>query len=419
MRVEMRHKITQWLAELGLPVQGSDWQATLILSALALLLAGLGYLLFKRVAGRALTALSSHLAGPWSGPFQQHRVVAKAAMIVPLVILDLFTPLVLSAWAWWERAITIGLELCILVAVVRLLFAVLDTALDVANLNAISRRLPVQSIIQLIKLFLFVLAAILFAAVLMDRSPIYLLSGLGVATGLLLLVFRDTILGFVAGIQLSANRMVSRGDWVQMDKYGADGDVLEVSLTTVKVQNWDKTITMIPAHAMVSDSFRNWQGMQASGGRRIKRSLLLDLHSVHFADEALLARLGQIELLSAYLKNKGVELQASNAELANPQQPANGRRLTNIGCFRAYMQAYLEAHPQIHKDMTLMVRQLAPTEGGLPLELYCFTNDIRWPVYEGIQADIFDHALAVLPQFELRAMQQPTGADLRSLAASG
>ncbi|MBY5993411.1 mechanosensitive ion channel family protein [Ferrimonas balearica] len=415
IRVGLRHRLSELLQQWGLPVAGSDWQTFVVLAVVALLLAWLGYALFRRVAEKGVTSLGDRLPGPWAGPFKQYKVVSKVASIVPLVVLDLFTPLVFAAWPWWDRVATLVLELAILVAVVRLVFAVLDTVQAVAHQSPISRRLPVQSFVQLGKLFLFIVAAILFVSVLLDKSPVYLLSGLGVATGLLLLVFRDTILGFVAGIQLSANRMVSRGDWVQMDKYGADGEVIEVSLTTVKVQNWDKTITMIPAHAMVSDAFRNWRGMQESGGRRIKRALLLDLHSVRFLDSGLEARLGQIDTLRPHLASKHAELAEANAAIPHLEQPANGRRLTNLGCFRAYLQAYLQHHPSVHQQMTLMVRQLAPTENGLPLEIYCFTNDTRWPVYEGIQADIFDHALAVLPQFELRAMQKPTGADLRQL----
>ncbi|MBY6187563.1 mechanosensitive ion channel family protein [Marinobacter hydrocarbonoclasticus] len=415
IRRGLRHRLVDTLQQWGLPVESSDWQTFVVLALVAVMVAWIGHAILKRVAGRAIDSLSDRLVGPWAGPFRQNRVVEKTAIIVPLVILDLFTPLVFAAWPWWDHAATVLLELLIITSVVRLVFAVLDTIQAVALQSPVSRRLPVQSFVQLGKLFLFLVASILVISLLLDKSPLYLLSGLGVATGLLLLVFRDTILGFVAGVQLAANRMVSRGDWVQMDKYGADGDVIEVSLTTVKVQNFDKTITMIPAHAMVSDAFRNWRGMQESGGRRIKRALLLDLHSVRFLDESLFERLDEIELLRPHLANKRKELTEANAEVPHLEQPANGRRLTNLGCFRAYLQAYLEHHPMVHKEMTLMVRQLAPTENGVPLEIYCFTNDTRWPIYEGVQADIFDHALAVLSQFDLRAMQKPTGADFRQM----
>ncbi|SHI01341.1 miniconductance mechanosensitive channel [Ferrimonas marina] len=415
IRQSLQNKLADGLTQMGLPVQGNDWETAALLALVASVLALVGYQVFKRAASKGVETLAYTIPGPWSAPVKQHRIVEKVARILPLVLLDLFTSMVFAAYPGWDRLVTFVLEVGILLAVVRLLYAVADTAHDVALRSTLARRLPVQSLVQVAKLLLFIVAAILLVSMLLGKSPVYLLSGLGVAAGLIMLVFQDAILGFVAGIQLSANRMVSPGDWIQMDKYGADGDVIEVSLTTVKVQNWDKTISMIPARALVADSFRNWRGMQESGGRRIKRALLIDLHSVRFLDAELEQRLGSINLLAPHLVSKEAELSAYNAPLPHQEQPANGRRLTNVGCFRAYLQRYLNEHPQIHKEMTLMVRQLAPTDSGLPLEIYCFTNDTRWPVYEGIQADIFDHALAVLPQFELRAMQQPTGADLRAL----
>ncbi|GAA5187201.1 mechanosensitive ion channel family protein [Ferrimonas gelatinilytica] len=418
LRSEMRSVLVDWLANWGLPVQSNDLLQLVILSGMGLALALLVYLVAVHLVGRAMKGLLDRSGNEWAVEIRRYRSVEKLLEPVPLVVLDLFTPLVLGQWPAWQSGVTKTLEAVMVLSVARFLFSLLDVALAVASGRPLSRRLPVHSMVQLAKLFLSLISAIILFAILLDKSPLYLLSGLGVATGLLLLVFRDTILGFVAGIQLSANRMVSRGDWIQMDQYGADGEVLEVNINTVKVQNWDKTISMIPAHAMVSDAFKNWQGMMASGGRRIKRALLLDLNSVGFADEAMVERLMEIDLLAPHIERKRRELSQANATLSRPERLANGRRLTNVGCFRAYLQAYLEAHPRVHKEMTLMVRQLAPNEHGLPMEIYCFTNDTRWTEYEGIQADIFDHALAVLPEFGLRPMQQPTGADVRALAQS-
>jgi miniconductance mechanosensitive channel len=232
-----------------------------------------------------------------------------------------------------------------------------------------------------------------------------------------MLVFKDPIMGLVAGIQLSANDMLAVGDWLEMPKYGADGDVIDIGLTTVKVSNWDRTITTIPTYALISDSFKNWRGMSESGGRRIKRSINIDAGSVHFLNEDELARLHKAKLLGPYLDQKVSEIERYNSELhADLTSLVNGRRLTNLGTFRAYLNEYLRNHPQIHQGMTLMVRQMQPTPEGIPVEIYAFTNTTAWVAYEGIQSDLFDHILAVLPEFGLRVHQTPTGYDMRTLA---
>ena len=239
---------------------------------------------------------------------------------------------------------------------------------------------------------------------------------MGALTAVLLLVFRDAILGFVAGIMISVNNIVRVGDWIEMSKAGADGDVIDVSLTTVKVQNWDKTITTIPTYDLISDSFRNWRGMKDSGGRRIKRPLYLDVQSIRFADEELIKRWEKIDLLKDYLKKKREEIQKANEERGTDLTIlGNGRRITNAGTFRAYCVAYLKAHPQIHQDMTFLVRQLAPTEHGLPIEIYVFSKDQVWANYEAIQADIFDHLLSVIGEFDLHIFQKPSGLDMQSM----
>jgi miniconductance mechanosensitive channel len=234
-----------------------------------------------------------------------------------------------------------------------------------------------------------------------------LLSGLGAVTAILLLLFRDTILGFVAGIQIAANRMVNTGDWISMPKFEADGEVLQVGLTTVKVQNWDKTITTIPTYALIAEPVKNWRGMSESGGRRIKRSINIDVQSVCFCDEQMIEEFAKIRYIKTYIQKKKDELQTFNSEQKiEIQDLVNSRRMTNIGTLRAYIQAYLSNHPKLNQDMTLMVRQLPPSELGLPLEIYCFSADKNWVNYEGIQADIFDHLLAILPVFKLRAYQR-------------
>jgi miniconductance mechanosensitive channel len=235
-------------------------------------------------------------------------------------------------------------------------------------------------------------------------------------TAVLSLVFKDTIMGFVAGIQLSANDMLAEGDWLEMPKFGADGDVIDISLTTVKVRNWDKTITTIPAYALISDSFKNWRGMSESGGRRIKRAIHIDATSVKFLSPDDITRLRRAALLSDYIEKKIAEIEADNQQAGvDLSSPVNGRRLTNLGTFRAYLRMYLQQHKSIHPDMTQIVRQLSPEAHGIPLEIYAFTNDTRWANYESIQSDIFDHIFAIIPEFGLRIYQTPSGYDVQQI----
>lgn len=271
----------------------------------------------------------------------------------------------------------------------------------------------IKSYVQVAKLLLFAVAAILMLATLLDRSPVILLSGLGAMAAVLILVFQDTLLSFVASIQINSTGMVRVGDWIEVPHLNADGDVIEIALHTVKVRNWDKTITTIPIRKLVTDPFKNWRGMQESGGRRIKRCLHLDQNTIRFLTDEEKARLRKIGLLEGYLEEKESEINSWNAGLGErANYAANTRRLTNIGTFRAYVLRYLQNHPGLHKDMTMMARQLQPTPEGLPIEIYCFTNTIVWTEYEGIQADIFDHLYAILPEFGLRAYQRPAGGDL-------
>ena len=268
------------------------------------------------------------------------------------------------------------------------------------------------------QLWIMMYALLSLFSLLIGQSPAILISGLGAMAAVLMLVFKDPILGLVAGIQLSANDMLKLGDWLEMPKYGADGAVIDIGLTTVKVRNWDNTITTIPTWSLVSDSFKNWSGMSASGGRRIKRSISIDATSIHFLDEDERQRLHKAHLLKPYLTTRHQEIDEWNQQLDAPESVLNHRRMTNIGTFRAYLNEYLRHHPRIRKDMTLMVRQLAPDDHGLPIEIYAFTNTVVWLEYESIQADIFDHIFAVIEEFGLRIHQSPTGNDIRALSGA-
>ena len=269
------------------------------------------------------------------------------------------------------------------------------------------------------RLALYAVVGISVLSLVLGRSPLLMLSGLGAMSAVLMLIFRDAILGFVAGIQLATNRMIQRGDWIEMPSHGVDGDVLEVGLTTVKVQNFDKTIVTIPTYALISESFKNWRGMSESEGRRIKRAINIDVGSIRFCTEEMLARYARIQPVADYVERKRDELARWNAEHGvDADDPVNGRRMTNVGTFRAYIVAYLRHHPMVHQQMTFLVRQLDPSEHGLPIEIYVFSRDQDWVRYEDIQADIFDHLLAMVAQFDLRVFQSPSGPDVERALAS-
>ncbi len=291
--------------------------------------------------------------------------------------------------------------------------SLLNSGLEIYNTTAYAFNRPIKGYIQLVKILIFCMAAIMMIAVLIERDPTVLLAGLGAIAAVLILVFKDTILGFVASIQLSANNMVKIGDWIEMRSHGADGTVIDISLNTVKVQNWDKTISTIPTYSLVSESFNNWKGMEEAGGRRIKRSVFIDMRSVKFCDIDMLSRFEKFELIKNYVKEKEVEIKEFNRKKKlRDEDMISGRRQTNVGIFRKYLEVYLHQHPMIHKEMTFLVRHLQPSEKGLPVEIYVFCKDTVWANYESIQADIFDHILAVIPEFELRVFQSPSGADI-------
>ena len=268
----------------------------------------------------------------------------------------------------------------------------------------------VFSYLRIGNIFIWIITGIIAVSILLNKSPLALLTGIGAISAVLLLVFKDSLLGLVASIQVTAYNMVQPGDWIEVPKYGVDGNVLAVTINTVKVQNWDKTIVTIPTYALTSEGVKNWRGMSEAGGRRIKRSIHIDIESIKFCDKNLLERLSKLEPLKPYISQKLHEInQYHETNQIDISVPGNGRNLTNIGLFRAYTESYMKANPRIHqKNFTLLIRQLEPGPDGLPLEIYAFSNDTNWNNYESIQADIFDHLLAILPQFELKAYQNAT-----------
>jgi miniconductance mechanosensitive channel len=300
-------------------------------------------------------------------------------------------------------------ELVFVLIAILVLDSLLNTVNDFYNRYAFAKDHPIKSVIQIIKMIFYFIGAITVFAILLDKNLGSLVLSLGAVSAVIMLIFKDPILGFVGGLQLIFNKMLSIDDWISMPKFGADGNVLEINLTTVKVQNWDKTIVTIPTYSLISESFQNWRGMQESGGRRIKRSLLIDVHSIRFCTPEMLAKFKEIQVLNTYLVQTEKIIGDYNTEKKiNPEVLVNGRRQTNVGVFRAYLEAYLSNRTDINHDMTFMVRQLAPTEKGLPIEVYLFTNTIEWVEYEAIQSDIFDHVLAVVKEFDLKIFQYPT-----------
>jgi len=277
------------------------------------------------------------------------------------------------------------------------------------------RSRPIKGYLQLVKLAVGIITVVVIIATLFDKSPLLFLSGLGAMTAILLLVFKDTILSLVASVQLTGNDMIRVGDWIEMPQYRADGDVIDIALHTVKIQNWDKTITTIPTHKLIEDSFKNWRGMALAGGRRIKRSIFIDVNTIHFLEPNEIDAFEKYALLQGYIEHKRQDIETYNASGRDRTINANIRRLTNLGTFRAYIYSYLKNHPQIHENMTLLVRQLDPTPEGLPIEIYCFTTTTEWNAFEDIQSDMMDHLFAVAPDFGLRAFQNPSGQDLRGL----
>jgi len=308
----------------------------------------------------------------------------------------------------------------IFVLIILICINVLLSALgDVYDRSRFSRRIHIKGYLQVVKLILFIVGILGIITILTGQSPVYLLSGIGALTAVLMLVFKDTILSFVATIQINSNDLFKIGDWVDAPQFGADGDVVDIALHTVKIQNWDKTITTIPTHKLIDSSFKNWRGMTDSGGRRIKRAIYIDISTIRFWDEELLRRFQQFDLLQDYLESKLKEVDNSNQTVAaNLDQIVKGRLFTNIGTFRAYIKAFLKNHSDIHDKMTFLIRQLPPGEKGLPMEIYVFTNDTDWVRYESIQSDIFDHLMAIVSEFDLKVFQNPSGNDFKSIARS-
>jgi miniconductance mechanosensitive channel len=354
----------------------------------------------------------------WDDFLVERKLFTRLSHLVPAAAIYLLAPLYTRPFFSFSAEDTvqqIAISYMIFVGAL-VVSAFLNAAADIYDTLEKARKNPIKGFVQSAKILIWIVAGIFMAAQLTGRDPWGVVAGIGAITAVVMLVFKDTILGLVASVQIFVNDLVNVGDWIEMPKYGADGDVLDITLTTVKVQNWDMTVTTIPTYAMISDSFKNWRGMTRSGGRRIKRAIHIDMNTIRFCDEDMLARFHRFSLIAGFLDAKWQDIDKFNAQHEiDASIPVNGRRLTNIGVFRAYIKEFLKKHPDVHHGMTFLVRQLPSTDRGLPIEIYVFSRDTAWVNYEEIQADIFDHFFAVLSHFDLAVFQNPTGNDLRLL----
>ncbi|HBC57225.1 MAG TPA: mechanosensitive ion channel protein MscS, partial [Gammaproteobacteria bacterium] len=398
-----------WIQDLGIPSDLALWMQLGFKVVLVIFAAWVANLIAKKLLLRGVGMLVSYTESRWDDTLQKYGVFDRLASFAPATVLYLSAELVFATGKengdneWVRR---LSLVIMVLLSV-RILDALIDAGVEYIQDYDFSKEKPVRGYAQIAVLAVYLVGGIFILSILLDKEPWGLLTGLGAMSAVLLLVFRDTILGLVASIQINANDMVRRGDWIEMPQKGADGDVLDITLHTVKVQNWDKTISTIPTQALINESFKNWRGMSESGGRRIKRSIYIDQDSIRFCDDKMLERWRRSEIIGDYIAQKLTEIEVHN-QGKNLETALNGRRLTNIGTFRAYVEAYLRSHPDIQHQMTLLVRQLPPTAQGLPIEIYCFSALQNWDRYESLQADIIDHLISVLGEFGLRIFQYPT-----------
>jgi len=392
----------------------ADYSGFLLVIAVAFIVFYIAKYIIVRWVHRMAVKSASH----WDDSFVKRKVFKRLAYLIPALIIHVSVQYVIPDYPITMAVVLKLINLYIVTVSVIVASSILDASNDIYNSYEISKTRPIKGFIQVAKIFLYVVYAIVVITVIFLNSRGFgWLAGLGAFSAVLLLVFKDPILGFAGGIQLTTNDMLRIGDWIEMPKYNADGTVIDIAITTVKVQNWDKTITTIPTYFLVSDSYKNWRGMQESGARRIKRHILIDLNSIRFCTAEMLERFSQYDYVADYLTKTESELKEYNQQRkVDPGVIINGHRQTNIGVFRAYLTAYLKDNPNLRQDLSLMVRQLQPTETGLPLEIYVFSKEQHWERFEEIQSDIFDHVLAGIKFFDLQLFQNPSGQDFQTLS---
>ena len=408
--------LLDWFRDMGASLANATILREVFWVIVILILAVLSFYITRYFIIKAVHILVVRTKTRWDDILAEKRVFVKLAYLAPAITINFLTSYVLSDFEFLNRIIQIITSIYIIIIILSVVNAVLNAFNEIYNTYEIAKEKPIKGYIQVAKIFAYIIAAVIIITVLIGKNNFGWVAGFGAFSAVLMLVFKDPILGFVGGIQLTANNMVRLGDWIEMPKYGANGTVIDISLTTVKVQNWNKTITTIPTYTLVTDYFKNWRGMDESGGRRIKRSINLDMNSIKFCTGEMLERFKKIEYVSDYVeKTEQVLSEYNEKKNIDNEILVNGRRQTNIGVFRAYLKGYLRNHPKINTRMTFLVRQLDPGPEGIPIEVYVFSNDQEWANYEDIQSDIFDHILAVIPEFDLQVFQQPTGRDFSQI----
>ena len=397
----------QNLLDYILSISNNQWYVVYLI---VIIISYLMYLVTRHIVLKSISHFFKKTSTNLDDILIEKGVFNRLSYLVPLIFIYNLKDLLPAGYQIVDR---------ILVTLIALIFisainAFINALSDIYSKSRYSDRLNIKSYIQIIKLFVNIFGIIIVIALLTGKSPVYFLSGIGALTAVLMLVFKDTILSLVSSVQISSNDLFKIGDWVEAPQFGADGDVIDIALHSVKIQNWDKTISIIPTHKLVDSSFKNWKGMSDSGGRRIKRSIKIDMSSIKFCDDSMISRFKKFKVIGDYISAKLLEIEKHNIDNnINEEGLINGRSLTNIGTFRAYVEGYLRNHANIHNEMTFLVRQLSPGVDGLPIEIYVFSSDTNWVNYEAIQSDIFDHLLAILPEFNLRVFQNPTGNDYK------
>ena len=412
-----QNSIEKLLINLGLIAEEGSFISHIVLLLIFMLIAFLLDRICRRVFLRLFKRFAKRTKNTWDDLIVDRKIPDRLIVIIPAFFMLYMVPVAFPKTEFPATADFLGrLCLILVIAVIaHFLVSVLSVSHEIYNRKQANRTRSLKGFVQVLQIVILCIAIVWIIAILVNQSPGKLFAGLGASAAILSLVFKDLLVGFVAGIQLTANDMLRPGDWIEMPKYGADGTVLEVTLNAVKVRNFDNTYVTIPPNALISDSFKNWRGMDESGGRRIKRAIYIDMKSVHFCTDEMLQKFRKISLITDYVDGKEKELHEYNeSHHIDASVVVNGRRQTNIGVFRAYLEAYLKNHPMVNTDLTTMVRQLQPTDKGIPLELYLFSREKRWVPYEAIQADIFDHILAVIPQFGLEVYQSLSGSDLKT-----
>lgn len=404
--------ICNWLLNYGIKDSLAVYLTYAILTLEIVLICVIGDLIIKKVVLKLLKSIIFNNKHKWDNVLWEHKVFHRVSNLLPGIVVYLFAPMFGSATSIIHRAAAVYL----LVAVALIVNSMLDAVDSIYRFYPISKIRPIKGLLQVVKISYYIVTGIVIIGTLLNQSPLILLGGIGAFAAVFSFVFKDSILGFIAGIQLTANDMLRIGDMIEMTKYGAEGTVIDITLNTVKVQNLDKTIVTIPAYALVSDAFKNYRGILDFGGRRIKRAIYIDLSSVCFCTPEMIEKFKKINYIKEYVENKAKELDTYNKGISIEENlKINGRYMTNIGTFRAYIQQYLNHHPKLQKDIPAVVRQLPPGETGLPLEIYAYTNTSDWVEYENIQSDIFDHIISIADEFNLRLYQNPTGYDMRQI----